>query len=318
MFEIKLERLGRFTQIKILNSTTGEFLSFLPEIGGAINGLTLQKNGKLISLLYTSLKKATLLSDREKQFKGSKLFPFPNRVCDGIYIWHGKTYRLPINFPSEGHTIHGLVLTAKFKIMDKKISSDSAMVKIEYDYDGSYPGYPFKFKLYLTYTLTKSAGVIFKTVAENTDKTEIPVGDGWHPYFQTGSKVDELEIEIPSDQIIEVNQRMIPTGKIIHSDEYSRKVHIQNHHFDVCYKVTESYKGKAYTEISDPARKITLTVWQETGKNKYNYLQIHTPLDRRSIAIEPITCIPDAFNNKMGLVILKPNDTITLEFGIKV
>ena len=55
---------------------------------------------------------------------------------------------------------------------------------------------------------------------------------------------------------------------------------------------------------------------QETGEKKYNYLTVYTPDTRESIAMEPWTCPPDAFNNGMDLIVLAPEEEISLTFGI--
>ena len=48
------------------------------------------------------------------------------------------------------------------------------------------------------------------------------------------------------------------------------------------------------------------------------YLQIYTPLHRKNIAIEPITCVPNAFNSKEGFLELKPNEDYSLKIDLKV
>jgi len=42
--------------------------------------------------------------------------------------------------------------------------------------------------------------------------------------------------------------------------------------------------------------------------SSYPYLQIYTPPHRDSIAIENLSSAPDAFNNRIGLIIAKPNE----------
>ena len=49
---------------------------------------------------------------------------------------------------------------------------------------------------------------------------------------------------------------------------------------------------------------IILNIWQESSRNKYNYLVLYTPPDRKSIAIEPITSNIDSFNSKEDVIIL--------------
>ncbi len=50
----------------------------------------------------------------------------------------------------------------------------------------------------------------------------------------------------------------------------------------------------------------------------YEYVQLYTAPDRNSIAIEPMTCEPNAFNNKMGLKILAPKESLRSHFTIFV
>ena len=63
----------------------------------------------------------------------------------------------------------------------------------------------------------------------------------------------------------------------------------------------------------------TLTVW--LGES-YRYLQLFTgdPLpdvDRRSLAVEPMTCAPNAFRSGDGLLVLEPGESATATWGIQ-
>jgi aldose 1-epimerase len=61
-----------------------------------------------------------------------------------------------------------------------------------------------------------------------------------------------------------------------------------------------------------------LTLWVDAA---YGYLQIFTgdPLpdvSRRSLAVEPMTCAPNAFRSGDGLQILEPGQTFDARWGI--
>ncbi|MEZ9134254.1 aldose 1-epimerase, partial [Vibrio breoganii] len=43
----------------------------------------------------------------------------------------------------------------------------------------------------------------------------------------------------------------------------------------------------------------------------YPFVQLYTPTSEQSIAIEPMTCPADAFNNQIGLLTLSPNQSQT-------
>lgn len=318
MFSIRSEKFGKSILVKLINTTTREYFSFIPTFGATINDLVLMKKGQLCKLLYSSIDHNDLVTKGKRIFNGAKLFPFPNRINNGKYIWNNKEYHLPINFPYENHAIHGLVLESKFKIVKRKSGKNIASVEIVHDYNGKSPGYPFKYRLQVIYSFSKNE-VKVKTIATNTDKVAIPIGDGWHPYFQTGTKIDNLHLLLPSNEIVEMDKKMIPTGKIVYSNQFATKLRlIGNHTFDTCYRIIPKNKTMAQIVLKDPGKNITIVVWLETGRQKYNYVQIYTPPSRKYIAIEPMSCAPDVFNNKEGLIILKPKEKYRASFGIKL
>jgi aldose 1-epimerase len=63
-----------------------------------------------------------------------------------------------------------------------------------------------------------------------------------------------------------------------------------------------------YCTIENPMYKIIVT-----PISNYPYLQLYTPPDRKSIAIENLSGAPDCFNNKMGLQTLQPQENILFE-----
>ena len=85
MFTIVKERFGTYTHLKLTNTTTGEYFSLFPDFGASINHLRLKKGTKLIDLIDGSNNLKELLGDGKRVFKGSKLFPFPNRIANGRY-----------------------------------------------------------------------------------------------------------------------------------------------------------------------------------------------------------------------------------------
>jgi aldose 1-epimerase len=78
----------------------------------------------------------------------------------------------------------------------------------------------------------------------------------------------------------------------------------------------DSHKSKAVTELISNDQNIHLNIWQETGRNKYEYLVIYTPPDRKSIAIEPMTSNVNSFNNGESLIQLAPGKEYSSSFGI--
>jgi aldose 1-epimerase len=315
MFKIVKEAFGDFTKVIIENSETGEYIAIIPEFGGNVCAIVLNKEGKNYSILdgYKTSSEIVELQN----FKSSKLLPFPNRIKDGKYSFKGRSYQLPINEPDENHAIHGLIWDKNLILTEKEINDKYASVKFEYLYNGIDPGYPFKIKVTVTYSLLSTNGFKYTTEIVNLDNCEIPVGDGWHPYFKTNGKVDNLMLKIPAKHKIEVDPRMIPTGVKLPADSFNQLTKIGDSELDTGF-IIEAQKDVATTEIYDPDYDLHIKVWQEIGKWKYNYLQIYIPPSRESIAIEPMTCSIDAFNNKEGLIVLAPEQSVKATCGVKL
>ena len=77
--------------------------------------------------------------------------------------------------------------------------------------------------------------------------------------------------------------------------------------------------GCARVELRDPDSETVLTLWADES---YSYLMLFTgdPLpdvNRRSLAVEPMTCPPNAFRSGEALVSLEPGASFTSTWGIR-
>lgn len=317
MFAVEKEQFGSISLEKLVDTQSGDFFSCMPQHGAAIHDFVVIYRGRPLKLIQSSTSYHDHVTEGKRSFRGSKLFPFPNRIKDGRYQFGGASYKLPINFPSEGHAIHGLVLEESFEIADRRADQNKALLELVYDYDGDKPGYPFPYKLKLTYIFS-GRELVCETSVLNTGTKALPLGDGWHPYFQLGGRIDDLFLKLPSDSIIGADSRMIPTGDIHHSDQFSKLTRIGEHEFDTCFKIAKERGVRAEVIIEDQERNLGINIWQEVGLGKYNFLQVYTPPARDCIAVEPMTSAPDAFNNLMGLIRLDKGEKFEARFGIQL
>lgn len=296
----------------ILKSEKGASLVLLPMYGGNIQKVMLPHNEKLVQVTDYYPDEDSLLD--LKQSKGIKMLPFPNRVKDGKYSFEGNDYQFVINKPNENNAIHGLLSKALFDVAFIDCNDYRAFTTLRYEYNHQYSSYPFSFLVEISYILSGD-GVQIETILKNTGEENLPIGDGWHPYFCINNKpIDKLELLIPSTNILEVDDSMIPTGNKVNNNQFESLKLIGNAKLDDCFEIT-SKPGHVETILADRSENLKLVVWQNTGESKYNYVQLYTPPERKAIAIEPMTCAPNAFNNLMGLKILKPNETLALSFG---
>lgn len=312
IFSISEEKRQHGLEIILKNNSTNEFLVILPESGARVKELWLSNGEEVISVVK---KIANVNSEnRDDIFANAKLSPFAGRIKDGKFTFNSASHQLVKNYPEENNACHGFVFDKKFVVTDKTVNEDSASCTLEYHYTGNFPGYPFAFTIEITYKLTASDGLTCTTKINNLSDVLIPLSDGWHFYFNLGIKVDELKLKTEISEMMELDAQMIPTGKKKKFTEFITPTIVGSRHFDSCFKITKN--KKAVTQLLSEKRKIDLRIWQETGSEKYQYLVIYTPPDRRTIAVEPMTSNINSFNNGEGLITLAPQKSLEMSFGI--
>jgi len=310
MFSVEKENFGPVTRIKLVNTKTQEYVSFVPDFGGKLSEVVLEKNGELYSVHSGDTSGEAVLAN--KGSRGNNLTPFPNRIDAGKYTFKGEAYALPIN-PRHGHAIHGFVFDKGFSVLEQKSDALSANARIEYASSGT-EGYPFAFTNIVEYALNEE-GFTCTTSIRNDGEQAMPVGQGWHPYFSLGGKVDDYLLKLPVSEELLVNDVMIPTGKKVEARAFRNPEQVGHTELDTGYKVTDE-EDTAVTEISNG--ELVLKIWQEVGKGKYNFLQAYIPKDRNSIAIEPMTCPANAFNSGEGLIVLEPGQELKASYGVRL
>lgn len=315
-FSIITDKFGEFERIKLVNTCSDEYISILPQWGGMLLSSALKINNSLIEILDCYGSPEELKEELAGSFKGSNLFPFPNRIDGGKYQANGNQLSLDINFPNENNAIHGLVYNKEFLIVHQEETDNSCKVQLSYSFDGSNTGYPFNYEYFLSYTLNESGITIDNSVKNTGTSQAIPVGFGYHPYFTLGSKVDDIELEFASESTYLVGDRMIPTGETEKFDTFNTAKAIENYEFDTCFGFGDADKVHS-TKLISKELNGGMDIWQKGGEQGLKFVQIYTPPHRNSIAIEPMSCIANAFNNKIGLIELEPKASSDVSWGIK-
>lgn len=300
-------------KIKLTDSQTGAFLSIIPAYGANLNGLGLTKNGTIHEVIAGDKTPESLSGKNANHYRGAKLSPYPNRIANGKYSFEGKEYQLPVNAPP--HTLHGLCWNLPFTIKSQLLSSELAQLILQADYISTEPGYPFSYHIEIEYKLEPSELKCFTKIT-NTGKGNMPLGDGWHPYFTLGNSIDNLKLQLPACKQLELDSTLIPTGKYTANKLFAEPGLLKGINLDHCFEI-ENKEGIAEVKLTDEHKNLCLTIWQQAGDRGYNFMQAYTPPIRNSIAIEPMSCAPNAFNNGIGLTTLNPNESVEFCFGIK-
>ncbi len=300
-------------QITLKNNSTEESFSVLADSGARISELYLSNGNELVSVIKKI--ENTTSKNRDDIFCNAKLSPFAGRIKDGKFSFNSIDHQLIKNYPEENNACHGFVFDKKFSVIDKTITTESASCTLEYKYSGDMPGYPFAYIIQLTYQLSQ-AGLACTTTIKNNSSSQIPLSDGWHFYFDLGIEIDNLKLKTENCELMELDSQMIPTGKSKMFTEFTEGKNIRDTTFDSCFKLHT--KVNAETHLISYEKKLDLTIWQDAGEGKYQYLVIYTPPDRKTIAIEPMTSNISSFNNGEGLIILNPKESFNANFGISL
>lgn len=237
-------------------------------------------------------------------FRSAKLSPFVCRMKNGRYHFHGKEFRIE-KFYMKEHALHALLFDTVFEIKESRTDQESAAIVLHHHYDGSDNGYPWEFDLEVEYRLSEGNMLTVKSTVNHTNEFAIPYADGWHPYFSLDTSIDECYLHFDSNAMMEFDEGLIPTGRMLEDKRFSSKAYMKDVFLDNCFVLDQSLSQPKAVLSSE---KLKVTILPDAS---YPYFQIYTPDDRKSIALECISGAPDCFNNGIGLKMIEPNESVS-------
>ncbi|MBK8710752.1 MAG: aldose 1-epimerase [Niastella sp.] len=276
----------------------------VPAAGAALHAFYICHAGERVNIIEGYKNENDFTENLESLgFRGLKLSPFSGRLKNKCYRFLNKEYTVN-SYSLGGHALHGFLYKVPFTVTKTKVQPHSVFVEMEYQYKKEDIGYPFIYSCIVQYCLKKNNRLMITTRIKNKGKEKMPVTDGWHPYFALGSPIDELYLQIDSNKKVELNNELVPSGNIIKNKTFREPTKINQLHLDDCFMVKPE-KNKPVCTLTNLNTGLQLQIIPGKG---YPFLQIYTPPSRSSIAIENMSAVPNAFNNKMGLIILKPGE----------
>lgn len=305
MFDARFESDTDFDKVILKDIATKTSVEIIPSCGAILHAFTVFNNGNPLNVIDGYESAIDFKNNvTAKGFKSCKLSPFACRIKNASYHFGEKNYTIE-KFLLNGSALHGLLYDAVFAITKTWANENAAGVGLQYQYDGSDKGYPFKYTCAITYELKKDNALTIITTITNNDEGLIPIQDGWHPYFSFGGSINDLQLEFQSKEMLEFNTELIPTGKLLPYQEFGALKKIGLAEFDNCFTLNFA-ECQPLCVLRDTAQKLQLEIYPD---NTYPYLQIYTAPHRKSIAIENLSAAPDAFNNGMGLLVLTPGSS---------
>jgi aldose 1-epimerase len=247
-------------------------------------------------------------------YHGLVLAPWPNRIPEGRWSWAGQTLELPVNEAATGCALHGLVAWSAWNLRAQSDDAVELGISIE-----PQPGYPFSLDLSVRWSVGAD-GLRCAITAWNTGWEPAPFGVAVHPYVVLpGCGVDDLELTMPADTWLDVDERLRPVALRPVEDgdrDFRRGASLRGRALDT-----------AFTDVSDAPVRVAggdhaVEVWADPA---FGWWQVYTsdyfPAGserlRRALAVEAMTCGPDAFNTGRDLITLAPDERWSAEWGVR-
>ena len=252
-------------------------------------------------------------------FNGAVLAPWPNRIRDGRWSWRGRQYQLPVTEPATGAALHGLVSDVLWQ--PESVEADAVTLSVPI---APSSGYPFSLRVTVTWSLSAD-GLRCELGALNTGAEPAPFGTATHPFFRLpDARVDDLDLLLPAGQWLETDSNLLPVALRPAADselDFTEPRPLGGLKLDTAFTaVTPDFHGVTTAVLS--SRGSALTIWAEPD---FTWWQIYTSdyfepgsdRYRRSLAVEAMTCGPDAFNSGADLIVLEPGVPWSAGWGVR-
>ncbi|WP_062525955.1 aldose 1-epimerase family protein [Demequina rhizosphaerae] len=296
--------------------TAGGYRASLASMGASLRALT--HHGRDLVVSFDA-------DEERPAMRGALLAPWPNRTAGGRYSFDGRTHLLAIDEPARRTANHGLVADLDFALRERAHSRVVLGAVLEPSH-----GYPWRLDVQVEVAVTAD-GLAHTVVARNESATPAPLGLGAHPYLIAGPPrphaVDAWTLEIPAARVMLVTpDRLLP----------DRIVEVAAHDggaldFRAPRAIGACELNHAFTALrrdADGFARLRLTSPTGAGvelavDGAYRWVQAYSSDEvedgrpRTGLALEPMTCPPDALNSKHDLIVLDPGEVATAAFRLR-
>ncbi|MGA3352704.1 MAG: aldose 1-epimerase family protein [Acidimicrobiales bacterium] len=250
--------------------------------------------------------------------RGQVLAPWPNRLEGGSFRFGGIAGKAPLDEPERGNAIHGLVRWGPWTFEGRT----AERVALSYLLHPQ-PAYPFRVRIELDYELGAD-GLAVTCAATNAGSEPAPFGVGFHPYLLAGpGGVDRAGMKLEARRRLVLDERGLPVGdEPVSGTAYELDGRaLSGLALDDCYTgLALGPDGRWHACLEAPGRRSEL--WADAA---FRYAMCYTGdslsevSDRRkAIAVEPMTCPPNALRTGTDLIELRPGERWQASWGIAV
>ncbi|MGN6197929.1 aldose 1-epimerase family protein [Humibacter sp.] len=300
-----------------IDLANGDYRASIASIGASLRSLTYAGRDLVVPFDADELRPA---------FRGATLVPWPNRIVDGRYSFDGVQQQVPLTEPERGNALHGLAAWLDYEVRDRGDDFVELAATIQ-----AQQGYPHRLDVTVLFRLGDD-GLYSAVTARNTGEDAAPFGTAPHPYLVAGDgRVDDWTLTLPADRVLAVTpDRLAPIGLADVDGLVEGTQRAGAFDFRTPRRIDDVFIDHAFTGLArdaDGVASVLLTAHDGHGVTMRwdaacPWVQVHTadqPDPERSrlgLAVEPMTCPPDAFNSGIDLIVLQPGESTTAGWTI--
>ncbi len=286
--------------------TSGDVHAVVTEVGAGLRALT--RGGRHLIETFDA-------DARPPRGMGAVLVPWPNRTSHGRWRWNGADQQLALTEPTAGNAIHGLLRHVLYRVGDRTDDAITLHAVVPQQ-----PGWPVPLETSIRYAVDAEGLTVTHTV-HNVGTAPVPFGVGAHPYLRAGdTPADDCVLTVATATVIPLSGGL-PTGPAAPVDaelDLRGGRAVKELQLDHAFGGVVPADGDTLVRHTLAAPDGTTELWADPV---FGYAQVFTPPDLvgrgRAVAVEPMTCPPDALNSGEGLITLGPDETWTGSWGIR-
>lgn len=250
--------------------------------------------------------------------RGAVLVPWPNRIIDGTYQRDGVTFQLPLTEPARHNAIHGLVDWNHFDSTAESETSVTLTTSVT-----PVPGYPHPLRVSVTYALGDD-GLAWTIETENLGTDAAPYGVAVHPYFTAGpGRADDWTLTFPGTEYLEATddqmrpgERKLVTGTDV---DFTEGRALRGISCDLPFTGLQRTNGLAEAKLlGADGTGVAVSAGDDTPWMQAFTADSSDPdKNRVGVAVEPMTCPPDAFNSGTDLTMIAPAASHRVQWNIR-
>lgn len=266
---------------------------------------------------------------------GAILLPYANRIrgklsADGRTVTTrilGREVTLPANAGgrragAERYSMHGLILDSEVGAIERETTAEADILRGTLQAGDFGFGWPSSTEITFENAL-RGDSFTLRVTARNVGDETLPMGIGWHPYFNLPSgRREQARLRVPARSRTLVNDydEVLPTGEVVPvaGTVYDFSMPggrvVGDLYLDDCFVDLEATAGEVVAEVIDPAASYGLRV--TAASPPVRAIQVYAPPEKAFIVVEPQFNRADPFGPEWragaetGMAMLEPGESV--------